>query len=59
MTNNHGVGLFATIAEMVRTWRERGHTRRELTQWSERDFRDAGLSREEVLYEAGKPFWRA
>ena len=64
MTNHHasvlpGTGLLAGIGETLQLWRERHAQRRELAQWGERDIRDAGLSLGEVLYEAGKPFWRA
>lgn len=59
MTNHHGLGFFGALAEMVQTWRDRDKARRELSTWNERDFHDAGLSRAEVLYEIGKPFWRA
>lgn len=65
MTNNHVTGIAAAagllnrLGAVLRTWRERYTQRSELTQWSERDIRDAGLSRGDVLYEASKPFWRA
>ena len=65
MTNHHvpaafgGPGVVARIGNTLLTWRERLQQRRELAQWSERDIHDAGLSLGEVLYEAGKPFWRA
>jgi uncharacterized protein YjiS (DUF1127 family) len=59
MTSHHAHGALHQIAETFRLWRERMHQRRELTQWTERDMHDAGLSRGEVLFEAGKPFWRA
>ncbi len=65
MTNRHvsadlaGSGILGRIGTVLHTWHKR-HTRRyELTLWGERDIRDAGLSRGDVLYEAGKPFWRA
>ena len=65
MTNHHvanalgGLGIVARIGSTLHLWRERMQQRRELAQWSERDIRDAGLSRGDVLYEAGKPFWQA
>ena len=59
MTNHHGSGLWAQISETVHTWRARQHQRRELTQWTERDLHDVGLSWSDVVYEAEKPFWRA
>ncbi len=59
MTNHHSPRLFAEMAGVLHVWRKRILQRRELTEWTERDMRDAGLSRGEVLYEASKPFWRA
>jgi uncharacterized protein YjiS (DUF1127 family) len=59
MTNHHGYRLLSVIAETLQTWRERRHGRRELARWSERDLRDVGLSPGDVIFEAGKPFWRA
>ena len=65
MTNHHAAsvlyepGALARIGVVLHTWHERRQQRRELAHWSERDIRDAGLSQGEVLYEAGKPFWRA
>ncbi|MDB5620801.1 DUF1127 domain-containing protein [Tardiphaga sp.] len=59
MTNHHAPGVLAEAVELLHTWRERMQQRRELTQWSERDIRDAGMSKGDVLYEASKPFWRA
>jgi len=59
MTNHHAAGVLGRIAETLRVWRERRLARRELAQWSERDLRDAGFSRGEVMFEADKPFWRA
>lgn len=59
MTNHHVPSVFTHSADVLHVWLERIHQRRELLQWSERDIRDAGLSSGEVMYEAGKPFWRA
>ena len=61
MTNHHvaDAGVLFRIGTVLHIWRERQQQRRELAHWSERDIRDAGLSQGEVLYEAGKPFWRA
>jgi uncharacterized protein YjiS (DUF1127 family) len=33
--------------------------RQELTQFTERDLHDVGLSWSDIVYEAEKPFWRA
>jgi uncharacterized protein YjiS (DUF1127 family) len=59
MTNHHVPGLFSQILEVVHTWHERQHGRRELQHWTERDMRDAGVSPGDVRFEAGKPFWQA
>jgi uncharacterized protein YjiS (DUF1127 family) len=59
MSNHHGSGLLAQISETLHTWRDRQHRRRELTQFTERDLHDVGLSWSDVAYEAEKPFWRA
>jgi uncharacterized protein YjiS (DUF1127 family) len=59
MINHHASGIFAQLSEMVHIWRDRQRQRRELTQWTERDLRDVGLSWSEVIREAEKPFWRA
>jgi uncharacterized protein YjiS (DUF1127 family) len=59
MTNNHAHGVFGQLLEMLHTWRHRQHGRQELAKWSERDLHDVGLSRGDVIFEAGKPFWRA
>jgi uncharacterized protein YjiS (DUF1127 family) len=56
MTNNHGFGgILAQLSETIHTWR----TRREFTQWTDRDLHDVGLSWSDVVREAEKPFWRA
>lgn len=59
MTNHHARGFLGQFLEVVHTWHERQHSRRELLHWTERDMRDAGVSPGEVSFEAGKPFWQA
>ena len=59
MSNHHGSGLWAQITETLHTWRDRQVRRHELTQFTERDLHDVGLSWSDVVYEAEKPFWRA
>jgi len=46
------------ILEMVRTWRRRGHVRRQLGAMSERELNDMGTSWPEVAVEIEKPCWR-
>jgi uncharacterized protein YjiS (DUF1127 family) len=48
-------GLFA----LVRIWRERQRTRRQLAIMSERDLEDIGICRSDIVYEIAKPFWQA
>jgi uncharacterized protein YjiS (DUF1127 family) len=59
MTNHHGSGLLAQVGDTLHVWRERQRMRRELTQWTERDLHDVGLSWSDIADEAEKPFWRA
>jgi uncharacterized protein YjiS (DUF1127 family) len=59
MTNHHGTGLFRQLGETFYVWRERVRQRRELTQWTDRDLHDVGLSWSDIAHEAEKPFWRA
>lgn len=57
MTNHHG--LLPQIAETIHLWRERSRTRRELTQRTDRELHDIGITWSDVAHEAEKPFWRA
>ena len=59
MTNHHVPGIFAQLSETLHLWRKRYQTRRELSQWTERDLHDVGLSHSDIAYETEKPFWRA
>ena len=59
MTNNHGIGVWAHLAQTVHVWRHRYQVRQELARWSDRDLHDIGLSWNDVADEADKPFWRA
>ena len=59
MTNHHGFGLLTQLGETFHVWRDRRRSRYELTQWSERDLHDIGLSWSDIAHEAEKPFWRA
>lgn len=44
--------------ETVALWRRRMREREELSHWTERDIRDAGMTRAAVEFEMSKPFWR-
>lgn len=59
MTNHHGSGLFARIADTLHVWRQRQIQRRQLAELSARDLHDVGLSWSDIVFEAEKPFWRA
>jgi uncharacterized protein YjiS (DUF1127 family) len=59
MTNHHASGVLAQLSEVLQTWRQRYRMRQELSQWTERDLHDVGLSRSDILSETEKPFWRA
>lgn len=46
--------LWAALTE----WRRRARGRRELAQLPDRELRDIGLTRDDVMRECSKPFWR-
>jgi uncharacterized protein YjiS (DUF1127 family)/ketosteroid isomerase-like protein len=48
----------ASALALVRTWRERGRTRRQLAVMSARELQDIGTCWAEVANEAAKPFWQ-
>jgi len=59
MTNHHVPGFLSELAETLHVWRQRYQARRELSQWTDRDLHDIGLTHGDVAYEIEKPFWRA
>jgi uncharacterized protein YjiS (DUF1127 family) len=59
MIIHHGSSVWARLSETFHIWRRRYQMRRELSQWSDRDLHDVGLSWSDVVHEAEKPFWRA
>jgi uncharacterized protein YjiS (DUF1127 family) len=59
MTNHHVPAGLWGMTDTLRLWWTRHQQRRELTQWTERDLHDLGLSWSEMIAEADKPFWRA
>jgi uncharacterized protein YjiS (DUF1127 family) len=59
MINHHEPGLLGQVGETLHVWRDRMRQRRELTQWTDRDLHDVGLSWSDVAHETEKPFWRA
>ncbi|MEM7225945.1 MAG: DUF1127 domain-containing protein [Pseudomonadota bacterium] len=55
-------GLAAALGAQVALWRERAAFRRELrrlTKVGDHILRDIGLTREQAIQEAAKPFWQA
>ena len=59
MTNHHVTGVWPSLSETFRAWRQRYQSRRELSQWTERELHDVGISWSDIIREAEKPFWRA
>lgn len=47
------------LVALTALWAARRRQRRELRELDDRLLRDIGLTREQVLREAAKPFWRA
>ncbi len=43
---------------LLRVWWNRSRGRQELMMMTDRELRDLGIKRSDVLYEARKPFWR-
>jgi uncharacterized protein YjiS (DUF1127 family) len=58
---DYGPGSFAAYLErargIIRTWRSRAASRRQLCELSEHELKDIGLTRAEAASEAAKPFW--
>ncbi len=48
----------ARLIAILRRWHERARQRRQLAQLDDDRLRDIGISREQALAEARKPFWR-
>jgi uncharacterized protein YjiS (DUF1127 family) len=59
MINHHELGFLARLSGTLHVWRDRWNQRHELTQWTDRDLHDVGLSWSDIAHEAEKPFWRA
>lgn len=51
--------VFDGFVNLVRTYRERASTRRQLECMSQKMLEDIGISRYEAMREADKPFWKA
>ena len=50
---------FAGLAHMITVWHKRACQREALRRLDDYYLRDIGLTRQEVLVETAKPFWRA
>lgn len=51
--------LATRLVDTLLNWMERARTRHILTGLTETELKDIGLSRGDIDYEAGKPFWRS
>jgi len=48
-----------TLFHLLREWRRRAKSRREIAALDDPTLRDLGLSQGQMRFEAQKPFWRA
>jgi uncharacterized protein YjiS (DUF1127 family) len=55
---NTGRHMMSRWAQIVKIWLARWHGRRELRSLDDEQLKDVGISCGDVLWEAGKPFWR-
>ena len=53
-----GQAALSSLAGMTIIWLNRRQGRRDLSELDDRLLADVGISREDALREAGKPFWR-
>ena len=53
-----GQAVLTSLAGMTAIWLNRRQGRRDLSELDDRLLADVGISREDALWEAGKPFWR-
>jgi uncharacterized protein YjiS (DUF1127 family) len=50
--------VLSSLARMIAIWLDRRQGRQDLRELDDRLLSDVGISREEALWEARKPFWR-
>lgn len=50
---------FWRLTNLITIWRRRARDRADLARMADRDIRDAGLDRSQIVFEINKPFWRA
>jgi uncharacterized protein YjiS (DUF1127 family) len=55
--NAHNPALRRVIG-LLRRWRERAHSRPQLCELDDHILQDIGLTREALLRETARPFWR-
>jgi uncharacterized protein YjiS (DUF1127 family) len=53
-----GQAMLSSLAGMIAIWLNRAQGRRDLSELDDRLLADVGISREDAVWEAGKPFWR-
>jgi uncharacterized protein YjiS (DUF1127 family) len=51
-------GTLTAFSQILATWRQRAHDRRELARLDARSIRDLGLSPGDVQFEVNKAFWQ-
>jgi uncharacterized protein YjiS (DUF1127 family) len=51
--------MLSTCIHIIALWLNRRHGRQELRSLDDEQLKDVGISREDALREADKPFWRA
>jgi uncharacterized protein YjiS (DUF1127 family) len=53
-----GQAVLSSLAGTIVIWLNRRQGRRDLSELDDRLLADVGISREDAVWEAGKPFWR-
>jgi uncharacterized protein YjiS (DUF1127 family) len=53
-----GQAMLSGLAGLIVVWLNRRQGRRDLSELDDRLLADVGISREDAVREAGKPFWR-
>jgi uncharacterized protein YjiS (DUF1127 family) len=53
-----GQAVLSSLVSMIAIWLNRQQGRQDLSELDDRLLADVGISREDALWEAGKPFWR-
>jgi uncharacterized protein YjiS (DUF1127 family) len=53
-----GRHMLSSLAHTIEIWLRRQQGQQDLNSLDDRLLEDVGISREDVLWKAGKPFWR-